>query len=185
MDAKQATKVSKFISLILRHKPESVGITLDKNGWANVNELIDGVKNNGYSWFNFNCLVDIVQNDEKQRYSFNKEKTLIRANQGHSVNVDVELEKVTKLPRLFHGTSSRFIDSIYKEGLKTMNRNYVQLSPNIETAEAVGKRHGGNLVIFEINTDEMIKDGYDFYKSVNGVYLTKSVPVKYLEKIRW
>lgn len=184
MDAKQANNVSKFISLILRHKPESVGITIDNNGWANVDELINGIKNNGYSWFNFNYLVEIVQNDEKQRYSFNREKTLIRANQGHSIDVDVELQEVTEMPRLFHGTSSRFIDSIYKDGLKHMSRNYVQLSNSIETAETVGRRHGGDLVIFEINTDEMMKDGYKFYKSVNGVYLTKSVPVKYLEKIR-
>lgn len=176
------TSISKFISLVLRHKPDEAGITLDKNGWADTKKLIKGIKEK-YGDFSMERLEHIVETDEKQRYSFDEHKMRIRANQGHSVDVDVELEAITDMPRLFHGTSSRFIDSIMKEGLKPMSRNYVQLSPDTSTASAVGKRHGGELIILEVNVTDMLADGYKFFRSENGVYLTKEVPAKYLIRL--
>lgn len=174
--------LSKFISLILRHKPEAIGITLDEHGYANVEELIEGINKQNYS-IDFDKLKDIVDTDNKQRYSFNDDFTKIRANQGHSIKVDVELEKIIPPTYLYHGTATRFEDSIKNSGLKSMSRMYVHLSKDEETAYNVGKRHG-KPKIFKIDTYRMWKDGYIFYISKNGVYLTKSVPVKYLINIK-
>lgn len=171
-------EISKFISLILRHKPEVIGITLDKHGWANTQELIDGI--NKKTPFNISMLEDIVKTDNKQRYTFNEDKTKIRANQGHSVNVDVELQEIIPKKNLYHGTGERFVDSILKTGLKPMSRQYVHLSSDIKTATNVGTRHG-KPVIFEINVQQMLEDGFTFFISKNGVYLTKEVPKQYLK----
>ena len=168
---------SKFISLILRHKPETIGITLDEHGWANVNELIAGVSKTHP--LDMAMLERIVAEDEKQRYSFNEDKTLIRANQGHSIPVDVELEEVQPPEVLFHGTGERFVASINEQGLIPKSRLYVHLSLDKETARKVGQRHGKPF-IYKIKSGEMYRDGYKFYRSVNGVWLTKAVPVKYL-----
>lgn len=168
---------SKFISLILRHKPETIGITLDEHGWANVNELIAGVSKTHP--LDMAMLERIVAEDEKQRYSFNEDKTLIRANQGHSIPVDVELEEVQPPEVLFHGTGERFVASINEQGLIPKSRLYVHLSLDEETAHKVGQRHGKPL-IYKVKSGEMYRDGYKFYRSVNGVWLTKAVPVKYL-----
>lgn len=173
-------QISKFISLILRHKPETIGITLDEHGWANVDELITGVADQ-YKGFDMSTLEEIVRTDNKQRYSFNETKTLIRANQGHSIPVDVELEEKTPPAILYHGTADRFANSIDREGLKPMSRLYVHLSSNIETATKVGSRHG-KPIIYEVDTAAMLNDGYKFYISANGVWLTKIVPAKYLTK---
>ena len=168
---------SKFISLILRHKPETIGITLDEHGWANVNELIAGVSKTHP--LDMAMLERIVAEDEKQRYSFNEDKTLIRANQGHSIPVDVELEEVQPPEVLFHGTGERFVASINEQGLIPKSRLYVHLSLDEETARKVGQRHGKPF-IYKVKSGEMYRDGYKFYRSVNGVWLTKAVPVKYL-----
>ena len=173
-------QISKFISLILRHKPETIGITLDEHGWANVDELIAGVADQ-YKGFDMSTLEEIVKTDNKQRYSFNETKTLIRANQGHSIPVDVELEEKIPPAILYHGTADRFANSIDREGLKPMSRLYVHLSSNIETANKVGSRHG-KPIIYEVDTVAMRNDGYKFYISANGVWLTKIVPAKYLTK---
>lgn len=172
------TNLSKFISLILRHKPETIGITLDEHGWANVDELIDGINNSQYN-ISIEILEEIVSEDSKQRYSFNDDKTLIRANQGHSIDVDVELEEVIPPDILYHGTGTKFVHLINKSGLIPKSRLYVHLSKDIETALDVGRRHGSPY-IYCINAKDMAKDGYKFYLSKNGVYLTKSVPTKYL-----
>jgi len=176
------TSISRYISLILRHKPEAAGITLDAHGWADTKKLIKAVKEE-VGDFNMERLEHIVETDDKQRYAFDEHKMRIRANQGHSVDVDVEPEEIVPDITLYHGTSSRFEKAIDEEGLKRMSRNFVQLSPDIEIAKTVGKRHGGKLVIYTIGVDEMLKDHYKFYKSVNGVYLTKEVPAKYLHKL--
>lgn len=168
---------SRFISLILRHKPSEIGIELDEHGWAKVDELIKGIDKK--QKFNMAMLEEIVASDEKQRYSFNSDKTLIRANQGHSIPVDVELEEVTPPDILYHGTGEKFISSINKLGLIPKSRLYVHLSKDIDTAINVGKRHG-NPIIYSVNCKKMIADGYKFYLSVNGVWLTKEVPIKYL-----
>ena len=169
---------SKFISLILRHKPETIGITLDEHGWANVDELIAGVSKTHP--LDMAMLERIVAEDEKQRYSFNEDKTLIRANQGHSIPVDVELEEVQPPEVLFHGTGERFVASINEQGLIPKSRLYVHLSLDEETARKVGQRHGKPF-IYKVKSGEMYRDGYKFYRSVNGVWLTKAVPVKYLK----
>ena len=172
--------LGKFISLILRHRPEKIGITIEKQGaWANVSELIGGMNKVGKN-IDINTLERIVKENNKQRYSFNEDHTKIRANQGHSIPVDVELEKKEPPKVLYHGTGSRFVKSIQEQGLLPMERLYVHLSTDVETATNVGKRHG-TPVIFQVNAEHMQKDGYDFFQSVNGVWLTKEVPVKYLE----
>ena len=172
---------SKYISLILRHKPEVIGITLDEHGWADVSQLIAGVSKTHR--LDRQLLEKIVAEDEKQRYSFNEDKTLIRANQGHSIPVDVELEEVTPPAVLYHGTGEKFVSSINSIGLIPKSRLYVHLSGDIETAVKVGQRHG-KPVVYIIDSGKMSADGYQFYRSVNGVWLTKSVPVKYLSKLK-
>ena len=170
-------ETSKFISLILRHKPETIGITLDEHGWANVDELIAGVAKTHP--IDMAILEQIVAEDEKQRYSFNEDKTLIRANQGHSIPVDVELEEKQPPEILYHGTGEKYVSSINEQGLNPKSRLYVHLSKDEATAVKVGQRHG-KPVIYQVKSGDMYRDGYKFFCSVNGVWLTKSVPVKYL-----
>lgn len=174
------TETSRFLSLILRHKPEVIGIKLDEHGWANVRELIDGISKTRK--FDMSMLEEIVSTDNKQRYSFNEDKTLIRANQGHSVPVDVELEELSPPEFLWHGTGEKYTGSIDKIGLIHKSRLYVHLSKDIDTAVTVGKRHG-KPIIYKVSSQQMYKDGYTFYLSKNGVWLTKEVPIRYLEKI--
>lgn len=174
-------KIGKFICLILRHKPEIIGIELDKNGWANIDELINGVKKK-YPDFNREKLEYIVNTDNKQRYSLSDDKSKIRARQGHSIDVDVELKELAPPEFLYHGTAERFLESIMKEGLVPKSRLYVHLSNDVETAEKVGKRHGKPAVL-KIETGKMAKDGFKFYLSENGVWLTKAVPPKYFSLI--
>lgn len=169
------------MSLILRHKPEVIGITLDEHGWASVNDLICGIEKNNPE-FNMDILEQIVRTDNKQRYSFNDDRSLIRANQGHSVNVDVELKEKEPPEYLYHGTGEKYVKSINQDGLIPKSRLYVHLSKDIKTAENVGKRHGKE-VVYRINSGQMYRDGYKFYLSENGIWLTKEVPIKYLEMV--
>ena len=173
------TDVSRFMSLILRHKPETIGISIDEHGWANVDELIEGIAKTRE--FNMDILEEVVKTDNKQRYSFNGDKTLIRANQGHSIPVDVELDEVEPPAELWHGTGEKYVESIDKMGLIPKSRLYVHLSKDSDTATNVGRRHG-KPVLYTVKTGDMFKDGYKFFLSKNGVWLTKEVPVKYLEK---
>lgn len=173
------TETSKFISLILRHKPEVIGISLDEHGWADVDELIAGIAKK--QEFNMDMLKEIVRTDNKQRYSFNEDETLIRANQGHSIPVDVELEQAEPPEELWHGTGEKYVSAIDVQGLLPKSRLYVHLSQDKDTAVKVGRRHG-NPVLYIVKAGEMHRDGYPFYLSKNGVWLTKEVPVKYLEK---
>lgn len=175
------TKVSKYISLILRHKPEEAGISLDKNGWAKIDELIKGVSRK-YKDFNMDILEEIVATDEKHRYSFNEDHTLIRANQGHSVKVDVELEQRKPPEFLYHGTGEKYRDSIDNIGLIPKSRLHVHLSDNMLTAVEVGGRHG-DPVVYRVHAKEMYKNGFAFYLSKNGVWLTERVPVWAIERV--
>jgi len=184
------TELGMFIAKVLRHDPSSAYVTMDEHGWVNVNSLIEGVIKAGYKQFDFNILATIVSTDNKQRYAFNEDCTMIRANQGHTIQVDVELYKLTeedvnKTPVLYHGTTSRNVKSINEKGLLRMSRNYVQLSTNIKTASEVGNRHNrklpGHLVIYIIDIKQLYKDGYDIYRSANGVYLIYHVPPKYFK----
>ena len=173
-------EISKYMALILRHEPEVIGITLDEHGWAKVDEFIEGIGRT-YS-FDMETLERIVAEDNKQRYSFNDDKTLIRANQGHSINVDVELKEGVPPEFLYHGTGEKFVASIDEQGLIPKSRLYVHLSLDEATAKTVGSRHG-KPVIYLVKSGEMHRDGFIFYCSVNHVWLTKEVPLKYLEKL--
>lgn len=173
--------ISKFISMIIRHKPGEIGITLDEHGWANVDELIAGIAKQ-HKGFGMSELEEIVRTDSKQRYSFNEDKALIRANQGHSIPVDVELEEKAPPIVLYHGTGEKYVSSIDAQGLKPKGRLYVHLSKDIATAVNVGKRHG-EPVVYTIDTAKMYQDGFKFYESANKVWLTKLVPIKYMMKL--
>ena len=167
---------SKFLSLILRHKPQIVGLELDEHGWADVEELCRHVKNLDRA-----TLEQIVARDEKQRYSFSADGKLIRANQGHSIPVDVELDELEPPKFLYHGTAKNFSASIKLRGLLKKSRLYVHLSSDEETALKVGRRHG-EPKIFRVMSGKMFGDGFKFCRSVNGVWLTEHVPAKYLEE---
>jgi len=173
---------SKFISLLLRHKPEVIGISLDEHGWADVQELIDGVNRTDGHSLDREKLEEIVRTDEKQRYAFNEDHTLIRANQGHSIPVDVELEEKLPPDILWHGTGEKYVSSIDSEGLIPKSRLYVHLSADRQTAKKVGSRHG-RPVIYEVDCRRMAADGYRFFLSANQVWLTKEVPAIYLKKV--
>lgn len=175
-------KVSKYMSYILRHKPEDAGITLDEHGWANSSELVKAIKKK-FPGFGNTHLMFIVETDEKQRYSFNESGSKIRANQGHSIPVDLELKAVTPPRYLYHGTALKYEESIEKQGLIPKSRQYVHLSADIDTARTVGLRHAkdeSELVIYMIPAFDMNLNGHEFFLSENGVWLTKEVPVRYL-----
>ena len=173
------TKISRYISMILRHKPYAANVVLDEHGWASVSQLLEGVSKKYI--LTMEILEKIVETDKKQRYSFNDDKTLIRANQGHSVNVDVEPEKKMPPLNLWHGTAEKYTESIEEKGIMSKGRLYVHLSDNYDTAVLVGSRHG-NPVVYEIDAKRMYDDGYIFYVSVNKVWLTKYVPVPYIHR---
>lgn len=174
-------KLGKFLSLVLRHNPQAAGITLDEHGWADVGELLAGVRHTGRK-IDMDTLERIVQENNKQRYSFNEEHTKIRANQGHSLPVDVELAAVEPPQYLYHGTAARFLPSIQREGIRKMNRQYVHLSGDHQTAVEVGRRHGSPVVI-TINAEAMAQDGITFYRSENGVWLCERVEPQYFVEI--
>lgn len=176
----KSDKLSVFLSLVLRHQPEAANIKLDKHGWANVEELLEGVNRTGRV-INKEILEEIVAKDKKQRYSFNEDKTLIRANQGHSIHVDVELQEKEPPEILYHGTAGRSLGKILSDGLKPMGRLYVHLSKDIDTALQVGQRHGKPIVL-KVHSGEMYRNGIKFYLSENGVWLVNNVETKYLEE---
>ena len=168
------TKASKFLSLVLRHHPEKIGISLDQHGWAKVSEILLGVN------LTMEDLIHIVETDGMERYSFNEDKTLIRANQGHSLSVDLELEAREPPEVLYHGTVGQFLNAIRQEGLQRRNRQYVHLSKDVETAKTVGSRRGIPVVL-QIASGRMYREGYEFFLSENGVWLTKEVPPSYMQ----
>ncbi len=171
---KELVSASRFLSLILRHRPETVGITLDEHGWADVEQLIAGIR--AVRPFDRDMLEEIVANNNKQRFAFNEDRTKIRANQGHSVQVDVELQAQEPPEILYHGTGRKYVDSILREGLLPRTRLYIHLSADRETAVQVGSRHG-QPVVLTVQAGQMHRDGHVFYRSANGVWLTKAVPV--------
>lgn len=176
-------RLSVFISLILRHKPDVIGITLDEHGWANVRELIDGINSSGRN-INMEMLEEIVRTDNKGRYSFNDTKELIRANQGHSINVNVELKEAKPPNILYHGTATKSLDNIKRQGIKPMSRLYVHLSKDLDTAINVGGRHGKCAVLM-VDVKRMFDDGLKFYLSENGVWLTKYIDWRYVKDVHF
>ena len=180
MANKNFERISKFISLILRHNPAVIGITLDSHGWADVDELIAGVSKR-YP-LDRKILSQLVAQDKKGRYSFSEDGKYIRANQGHSINVDVELEEKVPPEILYHGTGEKSVSSIETEGLKPQTRLYVHLSLTPEDARKVGQRHG-RPVIYAVKSGEMSRAGVKFFLSANGVWLVKSVPAEFLDRV--
>ena len=176
--SKSLTTTSKFLSLVLRHKPEEIGLQLNEEGWANVNELLEKAAQHGVN-ISLALLDEVVSSSDKKRFAFNADKSHIRANQGHSVDINLNLQAVEPPAILYHGTATRFLDSIKEKGLLAGERQHVHLSANQEVAVSVGKRHG-KPVIITVKAEQMAKDGLLFYVSDNGVWLTEKVPVGYL-----
>jgi len=172
------TSKSKFLSLILRHKPETIGLTLDANGWADTNELLEKLAANGGT-MTFDELKTIVDENTKKRFAFNDDFSKIRASQGHSIEVDLKLEPQIPPTILYHGTALKNVDSIKAQGIIKGSRQHVHLSADQETAVKVGSRHG-KPVILEINTAKMLADGCVFYLSDNHVWLTDFVAPLYI-----
>ena len=174
LSSKHLTTISKLISLVLRHKPETIGLTLDANGWAGTTELIDKMNRIGKG-ITFEVLEYVVATNSKKRFAFNSDKTKIRASQGHSLAVDLQLQPVKPPVQLFHGTSVQSVSSILETGLEKRGRQYVHLSPDIETAMIVGRRHG-KPAVFLVDAAKMEEDGFAFYLSENKVWLIEWVP---------
>ena len=175
MDSHTLKKKSKFLSLVLRHDPDKIGIELDSAGWTDVKILLYKMRRMGLA-----ALEEIVYTNNKKRFEFNDDKTRIRARQGHSVAVKLGYEPQDPPEFLYHGTATRFLDPIMEEGLKPMGRHQVHLSQDLATASQVGKRHG-KLVILKVSAQEMAQAGVKFYVTDNKVWLTDRVPPEYLE----
>ncbi|ELR99198.1 RNA 2'-phosphotransferase [Gloeocapsa sp. PCC 73106] len=171
-------KLSKFLSLILRHQPEQIGLSLNSAGWADVEQLINLANQQGIK-INRCLLEDIVKTNDKQRFSFNEDKSKIRANQGHSLSIDLGLSPQEPPEFLFHGTATRFLDSILAKGLIGMKRQYVHLSIDESTALKVGKRHGKPVILL-IKAGDLYRAGFTFFLVENGVWLTESVPPNFI-----
>jgi putative RNA 2'-phosphotransferase len=181
MNEKQVKSISKYLSLILRHQPDVVGIKLDENGWADVEELIERINNKRPQLkLNLEVLDHVVETNNKKRFAFSEDKNSIRASQGHSVKIDMQFEAIDPPAFLYHGTATRYVNSIRKQGLQKRGRQHVHLSAERETAMNVGSRHGVP-VILTVSAARMQADGHEFYQSANGVWLTDHVPTKFLE----
>jgi putative RNA 2'-phosphotransferase len=175
---KKLVRTSKFLSLVLRHKPDTIGLSLNENGWVSIQDLIDAANANDHN-ISREMLDEVVFTNDKQRFSYNHDGQMIRANQGHSVQINLELESIDPPDILYHGTVERFLNSIIASGLQKMKRQHVHLSATIETAKNVGKRRG-EPVVLSVNSGAMNRDGHRFFLSQNGVWLTDSVPWKYV-----
>lgn len=172
-------KLSKFMSYALRHAPKEVGLTLTSDGWTEVTALTYSANEWHKEPVTREDVLEVVRTCDKQRYALSEDGTKIRANQGHSIKVDIEFEKATPPTRLYHGTSARAYSSILREGLKPMSRMHVHLSADQETALKVGARHE-NPVVLGIDAARMLSDGIIFVKSANGVWLVDKVEPKYI-----
>ncbi len=166
------------MSLVLRHEPERIGLQLNENGWASVDELVEKINAKGIK-VNIDTIREVVATNNKKRFAFNRDETMIRASQGHSIDVELNLTATTPPEILFHGTATRFMESIMATGLQKQTRQHVHLSAGAETALAVGSRHG-KPVVLQINAKAMHEAGFEFFLSDNHVWLTAMVPVQYI-----
>ena len=178
MTGKQRRSASKFMSFVLRHHPDAINLELDKNGWADTHALIEGM-NQAKRDITLEDLKEIVSSCDKQRFKFSDDYLKIRANQGHSVLVDVEMKQLKPPEILYHGTTTHYLASIKSDGLLAKSRLYVHLSTDKDAAINVGQRHG-KPVLLAIDAAKMHEDGFVFLLSDNGIWLTKHVPAKYL-----
>lgn len=179
---KENINFSKFLSLVLRHQPETIGIELDENGWTDVPKLIQQLNKHGKK-INFEILKYIVETNSKKRFSFSDNFEKIRASQGHSVEVELGYSTMQPPEILYHGTGQQSVESILITGLEKRSRQHVHLSADLETAIKVGKRHG-KPAIFEVLAYDLFLTGTDFYISDNGVWLTDHVPPSFLKLIQ-
>lgn len=184
MSRTQEERLGMFLSFVLRHKPENVGITLDESGYAVVEDLIKGMnkKNKQADQLTFELLEHIVAVDSKKRYQFSEDHKKIRCSQGHSLDIKLGLVAVKPPVNLYHGTSVKSINSVLEKGLLRRGRQFVHLSDCIETAVGVGSRHGTPIVL-QLDTKRMVEDGILFYCSENGIWLTSYVDPKYLKQV--
>lgn len=173
-------KKSKFLSLVLRHNPQAAGVMLDANGWVSVSDLLAGAAVTNVH-ISMEDLVEIVETNEKRRFALSEDQTRIRASQGHSITVDLELFPAEPPEILFHGTGAQNRAAIVREGLRKMKRQHVHLSPDPETARRVGMRHG-TPIVFQIDAARMADGGVPFYRSANGVWLVDAVDPAYLSE---
>jgi putative RNA 2'-phosphotransferase len=178
MDEKRLVKLSKYLSRHLRHQPEALGLTLELGGWAAVETLLAAMARHGVTISRAE-LEEIVARNNKQRFAFDETGARIRASQGHSVAVDLELAPMAPPDTLYHGTSQATVDAILREGLRKMRRQHVHLTAENATAVNVGSRHGAPAVLL-VDAAAMARDGYLFFRSENSVWLTESVPPRYL-----
>lgn len=173
------SRVSRFLSYVLRHKPEKIGLTLDENGWASVSELLNKLETKEGK-LTMEQLKEVVETNNKQRFAFNEDETKIRANQGHSIDVDLNLTPHMPPDILYHGTAMKNVGLIIRDGINKGSRQFVHLSTTRETAEDVGARHGTPYVISIAARLMCVEGRYSFYLSENGVWMTEHVPAKYL-----
>jgi putative RNA 2'-phosphotransferase len=176
--ADDVVRASKFLSLVLRHQPELIGLTLDSQGWAVVDELVRLANRTGRR-LTRHLVERVVRENDKRRFALSPDGTKIRASQGHSVDVNLALPPSVPPDQLYHGTATRFVESIRALGLKAGNRRHVHLSLDVATATKVGNRHGKPVVLTVLAT-EMVAAGHEFYLSENGVWLTEAVPAQFL-----
>jgi len=174
------TTVSKYLAKYLRHAPYELGLTLQPGGWVPVDDLLAAARRHGFP-ISYDELIECVETNDKRRYLFNEAGEMIRANQGHSVEVDLQLEEREPPNVLYHGTVERFLPSIVSEGLNKGRRHHVHLSKDVETARKVGARRG-HPVILRVDAGRMHRDGHRFLLSTNGVWLTDAVPPGYLSR---
>ncbi len=179
MNENRKTKISKFLSLILRHKPDTIGLHLDENGWAKIEELLAKSHIGGNS-FSREELIEVVESNDKRRFSFDDSGEKIRAAQGHSLPVEIEFEEKIPPKILYHGTAEKNVKSIREKGLRKMQRHHVHLSTDPETARTVGLRYG-KPIVFQIDTEKMLAKKFRFFVSANGVWLVPEVPPEFLE----
>lgn len=179
MNERERVQASKFLSLILRHRPEEIGVELDEAGWVDVGILLERCAAHGRS-ISREALHEIVATSPKQRFAFNTDGERIRANQGHSVGVELGYEPAEPPVELFHGTVEKFLAAIRNDGLLKMQRHHVHLSPDRETATSVGQRRGKPIVLL-VQAERMARSGYEFYLSTNGVWLADHVPPEFVE----
>lgn len=180
MDESRLVKISKYLSKHLRHTPERIGINLIEGGWVAVDELLAACAKHNFP-ITRTQLNEVVEKNSKKRFSFDSTGKLIRANQGHSVEVDLQLEAQVPPDVLYHGTGRGAVESILRTGLNKMSRHHVHLSIDILTARNVGKRHGSPVVL-AVDAAAMYANGYQFYCSDNGVWLVDCVPPQYLKQ---
>jgi len=171
-------RTSKFLSRVLRHRPGSIGLTLNRGGWARVDELVACAAGHGVT-LSRESIQAVVAASDKQRFALSADGRRIRANQGHSIPVDLDLTPLTPPATLYHGTATCFLTSILKLGLQPRGRQHVHLSADTETAIKVGRRHG-KPVVLTIAAGKMHAAGHDFFRSANGVWLCSGVPPQFL-----